>query len=556
MIALLLSAALHALAEDRGATGWTIVESYILPEGASGLAFDGSYLYCGIYGVNGGWIYRIDPATGTYTPFFVGEQEDAFGLTYDGQHLWTTDHVGSSTTPAFAMKLDWNGDILSQFDMPDHYMSGIAYDNGDFWVARYYDDPGHLYKVSETGMVIHQFDGPDDQPWDLAMQDGNIWIADYYGNMLYYVDSATGSVISSNPSEGEDPSGIVWDGKHLWYCDNGDNWDEDMLYKVDLQGSGSPEVIIADPTHDFGNVAIGTINVWNVLIANTGTAALSISEVYFGMTTELSCPAIFPVVIQPGNTAFLPIEYSPGFPVPISVTASVISNDPIHPSEDLFITGHGLFSKPTLFVADTYHNFGPVRVDALTRWDIEVTSMGLAPLIIEGMTSDNLHFVIDQALNFPITLDPLQTTTLGVWFQPTSEDVESASVLVYSNDNQDPTISLIGSGVDTTYPIGTPLWSTQFTDDWDNSFKAISPIPDINGDGISDVIGCSEDNYIRAFNGNADQTADIIWSHEIYSGNIYSGKGLDIVEDVDGDGYSDVVVGATGGARLRGGPSI
>ena len=72
----------------------------------------------------------------------------------------------------------------------------------------------------------------------------------------------------------------------------------------------------------------------------------------------------------------------------------------------------------------------------------------------------------------------------------------------------------------------------------------------MNGDGISDLIACSEDNYIRCFNGNADQTGDVLWAHEIYSGNIYSSKGLDIVADVNGDGFKDVVVAATGGARL------
>ena len=97
---------------QRGSSGWTIVDSFIVPEGASGLAFDGTDLYCGIYGVDGGRIYRINPNSGAVTPVFVGYQEDAFGLTYDGEHLWTTDHQGSSSTPAFAMKLDWNGDVI------------------------------------------------------------------------------------------------------------------------------------------------------------------------------------------------------------------------------------------------------------------------------------------------------------------------------------------------------------------------------------------------------------------------------------------------------------
>ena len=100
---------------------WSIVTSYDIPTGASGLAWDGTYLYCGIYGAVGGNIYQINPADGTYTLYFSGgAQEDAYGLTHDGTNLWTTDHPGSSSTPAIAMKLDTDGSLLSQFDLPDH----------------------------------------------------------------------------------------------------------------------------------------------------------------------------------------------------------------------------------------------------------------------------------------------------------------------------------------------------------------------------------------------------------------------------------------------------
>ncbi len=100
------------------------------------------------------------------------------------------------------------------------------------------------------------------------------------------------------------------------------------------------------------------------------------------------------------------------------------------------------------------------------------------------------------------------------------------------------------------YPIGDTIWQYTISTSWDNSPKAIAPIEDINGDNIDDVIVCSEDDYVRCFDGGAIGTGSILWEHEIYAGDIYSQKGLDIIEDVDGDGYEDVVVGATGGARL------
>ncbi|MCH2134824.1 MAG: choice-of-anchor D domain-containing protein [Phycisphaerales bacterium] len=542
-----------AHASDRsGSSGWTIVASYPLPEGASGLAWDGTDLYCGIYGVNGSNIYRIDPDTGAHVLAFVGPQEDAFGLTYDGQYLWTTDHPGSSSTPAIAMQLDWNGNLIDQFSLPDHYMSGIAYDNGDFWVSRYYDDPGHLYRMTPSGFILNEFDGPDDQPWDLAVQGDSVWIADYWGDTLYRVDATTGELIESHASEGIDPAGIAWDGQYLWYCDNGENYSTDLLYKIDLQGGGSPEILIADTSHAFGNVAIGDTASWTVIVQNTGTAALMIDDVTFGQTGGLTCTANFPVIIPAGGVAGLDIEYAPSEFGAIDTTATVISNDPVNPNEALEITGHGVYPGPTIHLDETFHGYGQVRIGAHTRWFIDIANHGEQTLVIQDVTSDNANFYIDPGVDLPITLGTLATTQVGVWFNPPDECLCTGEITITSTaTNQDPVaVQVTGSSVEATYPMGTALWSSFYTDDWDNSFKAIAAIPDVNGDGRPDVIGCSEDNAIRCFNGNAHESGDVLWTHEIYSGNIYSDKGLDVIEDVDGDGIHEVVVGATGGARL------
>lgn len=102
----------------------------------------------------------------------------------------------------------------------------------------------------------------------------------------------------------------------------------------------------------------------------------------------------------------------------------------------------------------------------------------------------------------------------------------------------------------TDYPIGTTIWQYIITGGSDNSVKAIAPIEDINDDGIGDVVVCSEENNIRCFSGGEIGTGSVLWTHNIYSGNIYSQKGLITIPDVNNDGYQDVVVGATGGARL------
>jgi outer membrane protein assembly factor BamB len=67
------------------------------------------------------------------------------------------------------------------------------------------------------------------------------------------------------------------------------------------------------------------------------------------------------------------------------------------------------------------------------------------------------------------------------------------------------------------------------------------------GDGVNDVIVGSEDYYIRCFNGNASVSGDVIWEKLIPSGPVYQQNDLSTIDDINGDGYRDVIVGTTGG---------
>jgi PKD repeat protein len=124
--------------------------------------------------------------------------------------------------------------------------------------------------------------------------------------------------------------------------------------------------------------------------------------------------------------------------------------------------------------------------------------------------------------------------------------LEESSGYLSSDSNLEITQSDYNKG---DYPIGSVIWQYQISGGSDNSPKAMAAIPDINSDGIDDVVICSEDNNIRCFSGGVIGSGDVLWTHNIYSGNIYSQHGLTITEDIDNDGYSDVVVGTTGGDR-------
>jgi PKD repeat protein len=102
----------------------------------------------------------------------------------------------------------------------------------------------------------------------------------------------------------------------------------------------------------------------------------------------------------------------------------------------------------------------------------------------------------------------------------------------------------------TDYPLGAIIWQYQITGGYDTSPKSIVSIPDINGDGIDEVVVASDDGYVRCFNGGAIGTGQVLWETLIYAGAVYSQPGLTVTQDVNGDGIPDIVVGAAWGARL------
>ncbi|MCK9270550.1 MAG: choice-of-anchor D domain-containing protein [Bacteroidales bacterium] len=530
---------------------WSIVKTYNIPGKASGLAFDGQYLYFGIYGSGGDQFYRFDTASGVATLLFNHPTiDDSYGMSYGNGHLWVVHQPSGSSNPSLAIELDFDGNIISSLPLPDHYMSGVAYDDGTLWACTYYPDPGMTYHLDAAGNVLSQFAPPvANQIWDVCLQDEFLWFADYYANLLYKTD-LTGALLEEHPCENIKPSGVVYDGSYLWYVD-GQLSSPSVLYKVDLGGAGTPVINVPVTEYDFGTVAVGDSAVWNITVQNSGTANLTINYLDYPISVPVYSWETFPQVIEPGNSTELEIIFKPVQVYTLNTTVIIQSNDPVTPEVQIALTGEGVLSGPVIFVPSTNVDFGQVRKGALTRRTITAQNDGDETLIITSFESNSEYFTADPQLQLPLMIAPLNAAELAIWFHPTDNQTYNGTFTIESNDPQSPAVQVTvsGTGFLQAYPIADVLWDYTIDVSYDNSPKAITPIADINGDGISDVIVASEDNYIRCFNGNAHVTGDVLWEHEIYSGNVWSKHGLMTIADVDGDGYQDVIAGTTGGDR-------
>jgi hypothetical protein len=528
---------------------WTVVASYTIPGKASGLAWDGTYLYSGLYSAPGddNLIYRIDPADGSYTLQCAGPFVQAYGLTFDGTHLWTTDHPTSA--PANAIQFNLSGGQVSTFALPTTYMSGIAWDNNRYWACAYYNPDGMTYKLTNTGGIITQFPTPNLQPWDICKQDEFLWVADYNANMLYKTDTL-GNTLESHPSVGIKPSGVVFDGQYLWYCD-GELSAPSTLYKVDLGGSGTPEINVPDDSHDYGIVTIGESETWNMTVQNTGSGDLVITALLIPDAVPIFTDFSTPQTITPGHSIIIPLTYQPTEPAPLNTEITIVSSDPVHPEVPVTLTGNAVLDGPHLHVSADSHDYGIVRAGAWTRWFLEASNNGSGTLTISSININGNNFVVDDGTELPVNIESLDTVKIGVWFNPEEELPYSEIMeIVHNGSNQNPyQVSLSGAGLEKDWMMGDLLWHYTIDVNYDNSPKAIAPIDDVTGDKVSDVIVCSEDDIIRCFNGNSHNLADVIWERAIYAGTTYGQNGLTIIDDINLDDYQEVIVGTAWGDR-------
>ena len=535
--------------DNREPTTWSIVASYTINGKASGLAWDGTYIYYGIYGTDGDKIYKFNPANGVSTLQCSGTWGDSFGLTYKAPNLVNTDHVTSSSVPAVANEFNMTGAIVSTLNLPDHYMSGIAYDGGNYWVCTYYPDPGVVYKIDGSGNILSQFTPPADQPWDICTHGSNLWIADYNADNLYKV-STSGTILETHACENDKPAGVVFDGTYLWYCD-GPLGGNSTLYKVDLAGTGTPAINVPVTSHDYGNVTVGTTSTWNCQVQNTGTANLTITSIGIPTGQPITTTFSTPQTVTPGNSVNVPLTYAPTTPGALNTQVSINSNDPISPTVNVSLSGNGVYGGPHISLPSTSHDWGERRSGAYSRWYLNLTNDGDATLTISELEMSDPAFIIDESIVLPVTVPSTGLLKIGIWFHPETGSDYSGILSIHSDAvGQSPlNVELEGTGVEQDYPMGEILWSALISGSYDNSPKAIGPLEDITGDGVDEVIVCSEDDFVRVFNGNASVTGDVMWATEIPGGSVYGQKSLTTIQDINGDGYRDIIVGTAWGDR-------
>jgi hypothetical protein len=255
---------------------------------------------------------------------------------------------------------------------------------------------------------------------------------------------------------------------------------------ISVNGTGVNPKFSADPKSlNFGNVNNGTTKMDSIVISNTGTTDLIISE-----TTTSNYHftfAVFRTTIKPGTSQKFYVMFTPltsGF----DEGYIVFNFNATNAKDSIYVSGTGVGNDvtPSISINPTSLDFGNVN-DGTTKQDsITITNPGTGNLTIVWIRSGNVFYSInpENAIIFAGASQKFYVT-----FAPLTPGLQTGWVYIYHNANR---------GLDSVYISGTgigvdisPKFSVNFTNlDFGTVFigttKQMSVI--VTNTGMTDMI--------------------------------------------------------------------
>ncbi|MHB8485878.1 MAG: choice-of-anchor D domain-containing protein [Candidatus Acidiferrales bacterium] len=217
---------------------------------------------------------------------------------------------------------------------------------------------------------------------------------------------------------------------------------------VALTGTGIVSGISASPTSAaFGNVAVGANSNQSVVLKNTDTSSITISQATAsGAGFSLSGLSL-PLTLNAGSSATFTATFAPTAAGPASGSIQITSNAS-NPSLAISLSGTGI--QPQISATPSSVSFGSVATGTTSSQTIRLSNPGSANLTISQASVSGTGFSV-TGLSVPITITPGTSMTFNAGFAPNSTGSATGSITLTSNAPNSPmTISLSGTGAAAT----------------------------------------------------------------------------------------------------------
>jgi hypothetical protein len=230
---------------------------------------------------------------------------------------------------------------------------------------------------------------------------------------------------------------------------------------VTLSGTGTasptPQLTLSASALAFGNVTVKTTSTKTLTLTSSGTAVLTVNSVLLIGTGYAASGATFPVMLNPGQSMTLQVSFDPTVTGAASGTITLSSNASGGATNTVTLSGTGTAAPtPQMTLSASTLAFGNVTLNTTSTKTLTLTSSGTAALMVNSAALIGAGYAISGA-TFPATLNPGQSVTLQVSFDPTVAGAAAGTITISSNSatGATATVSLSGTGTNPSNPVLT-----------------------------------------------------------------------------------------------------
>jgi hypothetical protein len=138
------------------------------------------------------------------------------------------------------------------------------------------------------------------------------------------------------------------------------------------------------------------------------------------------------MTLNPSQSLTLQVQFDPTAAGAASGQITISSNSTTGSTSVVTLSGTGTATHPQLTISSTTVSFGSVADGTATTQSLTLTSTGTTPVTVSTATITGAGFTILGG-PFPVTLNPSQTLTLQLQFEPTTAGALTGQLTINSN---------------------------------------------------------------------------------------------------------------------------
>ncbi|MFL6307459.1 MAG: beta strand repeat-containing protein [Candidatus Sulfotelmatobacter sp.] len=247
--------------------------------------------------------------------------------------------------------------------------------------------------------------------------------------------------------------------------------------QVTLSGTGTvaavSQLTVSAGSLSFGNVTVNSSATLPVTLTSSGTAPLTINAATLSGAGFTDSGATFPVTLNPNTSVTLQVKFNPTAAGGVTGQLTIASNSAGGSPTQVQLSGTGTaVATAQLQVSATSLPFGSVPLNSTATLSLTLISSGTAPVTVNSVALTGTGFS-DSGATFPVTLNPNQSVTLNVQFDPTVVGAATGQLTITSTSTTGSTtqVPLTGTGTAVTYSISL---------NWDAPSGSTDPVAGYN----------------------------------------------------------------------------